>query len=71
MFEVFNVQGFRFGVSRFGVSGSWFRDLGYLQVRGFGLGCLEVLGLGVRGFERFVVLEVQIFEVRCAAVLGF
>ena len=33
----------------YGVSGSWFRDLGFLQVRGFEYGVLGT-GLLIRGF---------------------
>ena len=49
------------GVSRFGVSGSWFRDSEFLQVRGFGVGVFEVLGFRCSGFRvrAFAVLRFQ------------
>ena len=58
-------------VSRFGVSSSWFRASGFVQVQGFALGGFEVLGFGVQGFERFVVLERRVFEVQGFEVQGF
>ena len=50
---VFEVRGFGNGVS-----GSGFRDSGFLQVRGYGLGGCEVLGFVALGFGWFVVFEV-------------
>ena len=51
---VFEVRGFGYGVFVYGVSGSSFRDLGFLQVHGFeyrvlGTGFL-IRGLAIRGF---------------------
>ena len=47
----------------YGVSGSWFRDLGFLQVRGFSYGVLGT-GLLIRGFDTG-------FRVRGFQVWGF
>ena len=47
----------------YGVSGSWFRDLGFLQFRGFAYGVLGT-GLLIRGFDTG-------FRVRGFQVWGF
>ena len=51
------VRGSRFRVGGFAVRGFgfWFRDSGFLQVRGFGLGGFEFLGFKRFGFSRYGV----------------